>query len=293
MPKLKRKLKIRQDIKRKYNYIVKMLDYTYDPISILNELLNRPFIKQRTPEWFQLREGRLTASDLYDAIKNPSSLAKRKVKNVSFNSNAIPALKWGCMLEEIAIRIYSTMNDIKIHQFGLIVNEDIENFGASPDGIASNGIMIEIKCPFSRKIKENEIPEKYYYQMQGQMAVCKIHNCDYVECEFHQYKNKEEYLSDTKENNYTHGIIAENHLNEYKYSSNHQTEEENIKEMEEFKQTHPKLFYWKLIKINIQRVNFDKNKWINEIEPKIKIFADIYKKEIEMNKPLNMFIDDD
>jgi len=51
-----------------------------DAKEVLKELLTRPLIKQRTPEWFKLRENRLTASDLHDAIKNPLSLSKKKNK---------------------------------------------------------------------------------------------------------------------------------------------------------------------------------------------------------------------
>ena len=65
---------------------------------------------QRTEEWFKLRENRLTASDLYDAVYHPITLIKKKIKNVSFNSYSIPALKWGCMFEQVAINIYSHIN---------------------------------------------------------------------------------------------------------------------------------------------------------------------------------------
>ena len=81
----------------------------------LLKLKEKPLIKQRTEEWYKLRENRLTASDLYDAINNPSSLIKKKLKNISYNSFAIPALKWGCMFEPIAINIYSHINKTTIH----------------------------------------------------------------------------------------------------------------------------------------------------------------------------------
>ena len=86
-----------------------------DRVSILNKLKEKPFIKQRTEEWFKMRETRLTASDLHDAIYHPSSLIKKKIKNVSFNSYAIPALRWGCMFERVAINIYAHMNLSLIH----------------------------------------------------------------------------------------------------------------------------------------------------------------------------------
>jgi len=151
-----------------------------DPREVLKELLTRPLIKQRTPEWFKLRENRLTASDLYDAVKNPLSLSKKKLKGITYNSNAIPALKWGTMFEQVASSIYEDMKKKKIYEFGLVINEDIKNFGASPDGITEDGKMIEIKCPYKRKIVDGEIPEKYQYQIQGQLAVCKLNDCDYI-----------------------------------------------------------------------------------------------------------------
>jgi len=295
---MKRKLKVQQDIRKRKQY--KYMSSSA-AIATLNELRKRPLIKQRTPEWFKLRENRLTASDLYDAIKNPLSLAKKKLKGMSFNSSAIPALKWGCMYEPMATRIYSMMNNKEVFEFGLIINDDIKHFGASPDGITEDGVMIEIKCPFSRKIIDGDIPEKYYYQIQGQLAVCNLNDCDYIECEFIEFSSYEEYLTNVKElddknESYKHGIIAEFKVKseyEYKYSTNNQTANINLTEMNEYISQNYKLIYWKLKLINIQKVIFDKDKWKNEITDKIENFNKIYMKEKELSKPINLFIDDD
>ena len=305
---MRKKSKIQQDIRKRrlYNNKKRKNKMTNvnnnNQIVILNNLLKQPQVKQRTPEWFSLRENRLTASDLYDAIKNPSSLAKRKLKTTTFNSGAIPALKWGTMFEAMATRIYSNLKNKKIYEFGLVINDEIENFGASPDGITEDGIMIEIKCPYSRKIKDGEIPEKYYYQMQGQLAVCKLTNCDYIECEFECYYNETDYLNNIKDidNNYLHGLIAEKkEKNEflYHYSKENQTANDNINEINEYMNDYVndnyKLNYWKLKTINIQGVVFDKTKWDNVISNKIKEFYLIYMKEKENSNPSNMFIEED
>ena len=296
---MKRKSRVQHDIRKRkqYKYMTSSA-----AIATLNELRKRPLIKQRSPEWFKLREDKLTASDLYDAIKNPLSLAKKKLKGNTFNSSGVPALKWGCMYEPMATRIYSTMNNKEVFEFGLIINEDIKHFGASPDGITEDGVMIEIKCPFTRKIIDGNIPEKYYYQIQGQLAVCNLKDCDYIECEFIEFANYDEYLANVQEYDetdvsYKHGIIAEmKDKNEFKYeySSNDQTASANLKEMNEYlSQGYNKLIYWKLKLINIQKVVFDENKWKNEIMGKIANFNKIYMKEKELSKPINLFIDDD
>ena len=203
---------------------------THKRITILNELKQRPFIKQRSEEWFKLRENRLTASDLYDAVYHPITLIKKKLKNVSFNSHAIPALKWGCMFEEVAANIYAHLNLTKINEFGLLVNDKINNFGASPDGITDEGIMIEIKCPYSREIKDKVIPDKYYYQMQGQMAVCELDICDYIECKFKTFNNIDEYIENIKKLN--ENDTENENDNENKNENENENENENDNENE-------------------------------------------------------------
>lgn len=178
------------------------------------------------------------------------------------------------------------LNNIKIHEFGLIDNDNIKNFGASPDGISELGIMIEIKCPYSRKIKKDVIPEKYYYQIQGQLAVCELEECDYVECDFGIINNEEEYIKhvyDNKLNNKNHGIIAqyysvEKNVYSYLYSDPYLYNEECIKNIHQkinvyndINYEYQKKIYWYLKEIYIQRVNFNKNLW-ETIPEKINLF---------------------
>lgn len=263
---------------------------------ILFELIKIPEVKQRTEEWFEARKTRLTASDLCDAIKktNVSNvLAKKKAKIVidTINYNAIPALKWGTMFEEMAARCYSqSNNNIKIYDFGLICDSKNEHFGASPDGINELGIMIEIKCPYSRKIIDNVIPEKYKLQIQGQLAVCNLNECDYVECKFETFENENMYLEEiSPELLYGHGIIAEYFYKKgeyyYIYSAENLSPDKSIENIMHLKNTYElenndnvkpifnKLIYWKLDKINTQRVKFDKEEWV-KIVPKINEFWD-------------------
>jgi hypothetical protein len=67
-------------------------------------------------------------------------------------------------------------------------------FGASPDGITDLGVMVEIKCPFRRKIT-GEVPLQYYHQIQGQLDVCGLKECDFLECEFEVADEDAEFWS--------------------------------------------------------------------------------------------------
>ena len=268
----------------------------------LKELLKLPLMKQRTTEWFDARKTRLTASDLYDAIKvsrdsRDSSvsikLAKKKANIVAadtINYNAIPALKWGTMFEPMATRCYSQkMNDIFIHDFGLICDTNNEHFGASPDGINELGIMLEIKCPYSRKIVDGVIPDKYKMQIQGQLAVCKLKECDYIECIFKSLESEEEYLCIDGDAQHgtaqgtAHGVIAEfyNRAGEYVYyySEPNRTPAECLADIHkvassvssEEKLKFSKYTYWRLDEMIIQRVVFNAKEW-ETIIPKINSF---------------------
>ena len=314
--------------------------YTYDVVnkrvaaikqyrSELKALLQLPLMKQRTTEWFEARKTRLTASDLYDAVKGGNvsiRLAKKKANIVvdNINYNAIPALKWGTMFEPMATRCYSQkMNNINIHDFGLICDADNKHFGASPDGINDFGIMLEIKCPYSRKIMDGVIPDKYRMQIQGQLAVCKLKECDYIECIFKSIENEEDYLEllelgDTVK----HGVIAEFYNSKgeyvYYYSEPNQTPKECLEEITNNRNNYIKDYsdanganaanganttlkfskytYWKLDEMIVQRVIFNENEWVNII-PKINAFwetVEEYKMlPIEIGIKKYKFVDDD
>lgn len=260
-------------------------------IATLEELKKIPLIKQRTIEWLEARKTRLTASELEDAIRDKSlRLAKKKAHVVCDNTNynAIPALKWGTMFESMAIRCY--IQDMKyknVFEFGLLLDKNHPHFGASPDGINDLGIMVEIKCPYSREIKDGYIPSKYYTQMQGQLAVCELNECDYIECKFVTYESIYKYVNDIFENfensTVNHGIIAEyQNINdgEYKYLYSKQdlisskAIDDINKQVYEFKDENYKLLKltpWRMDKMNIQRVYFDEKLW-EKTKPQITNF---------------------
>jgi len=252
----------------------------------LKALLQMPLIEQRSKEWFQLRENRLTASDLAQALGkgkfgNRNDLLAKKAFPASKPMDMIPPLKWGVMFEDMGMRCYKEANNnITIHDFGLIPHDTIDCFGASPDGITETCVMVEMKCPYRRKFN-GEIPEQYYLQIQGQLATCKLTHCDYVECYMQAYDNISEYEILTQIND-KHGIILEcmkdgNYI--YEYSPPQLTVQECImwanQTFDRIKRENQlefiKMTPWKLKHMFIKHVEFDPQLW-NDCVPKIKEF---------------------
>jgi len=227
----------------------------------LEELKKLPKIEQRTPIWYETRQGIITASDFAQALGDgkfgtKEGLLKKKCgyEEEKFNASA-PPLKWGTMFEPVASDIYCMRNNMSMHEFGLLKHDTIDYFGASPDGVNECGIMVEIKCPFKRKI-DGTVPLQYYYQIQGQLDVCKLDECDYFECEFSAYEDVEELVNTAGGEM---GAIIEYPEYEYTYSATKLAW--NLDELKAWAtskmQPSAKILYFKLDKCSTIRVYKD------------------------------------
>ena len=153
-------------------------------IAVFETLKQTPQLIQRSPEWFQFRNDHITASALSKIVgmKMGRSLSqiisdKCGVKS-PFLKNA--AIMHGVIYEDVAVALYEQRNQTKVHDFGCVPHKEHSFLAASPDGISEQGIALEIKCPKSRKIKEN-IPDYYWTQVQLQMEVLELDRCDFLE----------------------------------------------------------------------------------------------------------------
>ena len=167
---------------------------------------------QKSKEWYEMRNGMLTASD-WGAIlgenhySSPNEVLKKKCNpDAPFFTNA--AMAWGNKYEDVAVLVYEYRNQTKVYEFGCLQHPRHSFLGASPDGITADGIMLEIKCPTSRKI--TGIPPSYYWcQVQGQLEVCELDRCDFLECSFKEF-GEDEYCEDfLPERESEKGVIAE------------------------------------------------------------------------------------
>ncbi len=288
------------------NYITKETSHSIDHLFIknhiynikkykdqLNKLRELPQVKQRTDIWYELRRERLTASDTYYAISNcrqREQLVKKKAfpPTDTFNSMAIPALRHGVIFEPMAQRCYKQRNnDIPIYEFGLLIDDSLP-YGASPDGINELGIMIEIKCPKSRVIN-GSISDVYRLQMQGQMAVCKLKECDFIECDIKEYITIEEYRDDPKiedTSKVDHGIILE-YKDRFEISPEYLTKTEVIDWFFTIVKDNSEcnIIPWRLNYILVQRIEFDEKLWQKCSPEIIKFWSDV----IECRKNPNIY----
>jgi putative phage-type endonuclease len=227
-------------------------------------LQNIPQPEQRTTEWYEFRNKHLTASNIWktfisESSKNQLIFEKCNPLNLSKYSSHVSLdtpMHWGQKYEPLSLMLYESIYNTKVSEFGCIPHKTIHFLAASPDGINTcetslrYGRMLEIKNIVNREI--NGIPKmEYWVQMQLQMEVCNLNECDFLETRFNEYDNFTEFEND----NLTEykGIIMlfmnENGQPKYEYaplilSDTQEWEEEN---MEKYKHlTWIKNIYWKL-----------------------------------------------
>jgi len=188
-------------------------------------LQKKPQPPQKSEEWFKARQTRITASEAASCLTKSQKVCEPYVKqfNLSnfkykeneqlnpYESKQDYIIKkcegffgeavfkdtvftlWGKRYEEVANLLYAKLYNKKVIEFGLLPHSRLKWLAASPDGITTDGVMLEIKCPKSRKIDETCIPLYYYIQVQIQLEVADLEECDFVECEIEEI-NEQDFL---------------------------------------------------------------------------------------------------
>jgi putative phage-type endonuclease len=183
--------------------------------------------EQKTQEWYDFRHDHITASNAWKAlgtIASQNQLIYEKCKPLNtekYNSSLTETpMSWGNKYEYLTTCLYEEKNQTKIGTFGCIAHKDYPFLAASPDGIVTGeinyGRMIEIKNVVSREI--TGIPKlDYYIQMQLQMEVCDLEECDFVETKFIEYDSELEFKSDESTNKKGVILVFINEQQEFVY----------------------------------------------------------------------------
>lgn len=151
---------------------------------------------QRTPEWWEARVGKVTASRIADVMARTKTgyaasrnnymaeLVVERLTGKPTEGFSNSAMMWGIEKEPMARDAYSATRGELVAEVGFLPHPTIPMTGASPDGTVTPSGIVEIKCPNTAQhieyLMTKEPPQKYYYQMQWQMACAMATFCDWV-----------------------------------------------------------------------------------------------------------------
>jgi putative phage-type endonuclease len=189
--------------------------------------------EQKSEGWFKQRDGCLTATAVSTVIDDnpyeyPVELFLDKCGRKKDFIVSEPT-HHGNKYEEIASMFYSYRNNIEVYEYGLLQHPIHKFIGASPDGICEKnrydqnkhsypetkesvdnkelstlvGRLLEIKCPYSRtiltkgKLDGDMCPHYYYIQVQTQLYVTGMSECDFLQCCIKEYSCWDDFVDDS------------------------------------------------------------------------------------------------
>lgn len=112
----------------------------------------RSDVEQRTEKWYEVRRRLLTCSDVVKVLggcvhESRLQVLKKKLGlKKAFTGNF--ATEHGVKYEPVAIKRYEEARGIKVFDYGLQLHPKYPWLGGSPDGLTSDGMIIEVKCPY-------------------------------------------------------------------------------------------------------------------------------------------------
>lgn len=153
-------------------------------------------IVQGSPEWFEQRLGKVTASRVADVIAVTKSgpaasrknylaeLVAERLTGVTAQGFSNAAMQWGTDTEPEARAAYSFFHDVDVQEVGFVDHPRLPWTGASPDGLVGDDGLVEIKCPNTAQhidtLLNGTVAGKYVTQMMWQMACTGRKWCDFV-----------------------------------------------------------------------------------------------------------------
>ena len=158
-------------------------------------------ILQRSPEWYEARLGRFTASDFHTFLGNSQTktdmLWEKVAERLFHDSDASDytsfAMERGVLLEPEARKLYTIATGEKVKEVGIVYpdGEYADWAACSPDGLVGKEGLIEIKCPLAKNYlhwtvptedgrKVDYIKPEYKTQVQFNLFVTERQWCDFV-----------------------------------------------------------------------------------------------------------------
>lgn len=155
-------------------------------------------IEQRSQEWFEIRKGKVTSSEIHkimgrDALTETAKTYLLEKVCELYGGVTEPAfgaaLTWGTDLEPVAIEHYENITKLKVEKASFLPVG--LHYGGSPDGLVGKEGIIEVKCPFksanhfkhgmiNTADKFKKIAPNYYWQCVSNMICSETQWCDFI-----------------------------------------------------------------------------------------------------------------
>jgi hypothetical protein len=172
-------------------------------VAALVRLCDAHQIEQRTTQWYMDAMNLLTASQFSTILKAGRTRGQLVLDKASGNvdtsnrvtvctTKSLNPFTWGIRFEPLVKEIYQALTQTTVREMGRLHHRTDKRLAASPDGLVVKGPserlgrFVEFKAPVSRVIID-KVPDDYMTQMQIQMEVGDVEECDYLEVKFNSH----------------------------------------------------------------------------------------------------------
>ena len=148
--------------------------------------LRFPQPEQKSAEWKNQRAYYCTASQHASALgrckyKSRNECLRQYAGVIRNNFTGNVATRHGERYEDEAVAKYKALRNVDVLHFGMLpFYEQSTWLGGSPDGISTDGCLIEVKCPWKRK-PNGKVPPHYIPQIQSMMHGLDLRVCHFIE----------------------------------------------------------------------------------------------------------------
>ena len=142
----------------------------------VKRIVEYPKIAQRTPEWYEYRKKRVTASEASTIIAQGKGYDRVFEQKVGMRDTNISSeyMTIGTDNEEAVVVLYRNKypEEEVFHDLSIIPHQTLDYVAASLDACTASGINVEIKTVFKDKFVK--VSKMYYDQVQLQMEVADL-----------------------------------------------------------------------------------------------------------------------
>ncbi|CAM9208169.1 unnamed protein product, partial [Pylaiella littoralis] len=142
----------------------------------IRRIVEYPKIAQRSPEWYDYRKKRVTASEASTIIAQGKGYDRVFAEKVGIRDNRVSSeyMQIGTDNEEAVVRLYREKypEEEVFHDLSIIPHGSLDYVAASLDACTASGINVEIKTVFKNAFVK--VSKMYYDQVQLQMEVADL-----------------------------------------------------------------------------------------------------------------------
>ncbi|CAM9112382.1 unnamed protein product, partial [Ectocarpus sp. 12 AP-2014] len=144
--------------------------------SSIKRIIEFPKISQRTPEWYEYRKKRVTASEASTIIAQGKGYDRVFEQKVGIRDSSVSSqyMTIGTENEQAVVELYRDKypDEEVFHDLSIIPHRTLDYVAASLDACTASGINVEIKTMFKDDFVK--VSKMYFDQVQLQMEVADL-----------------------------------------------------------------------------------------------------------------------